>query len=410
MAYYLQCGSASNNHTISLAVAIPFNVDYYVEMDAEVSYAASPAYSPIVYDSVGLYYHITRHNGYAQTGMRLGGSFPISGNINQYDNGRFTYRFARSATAYTTDIDGNTVFSFNATNGFNIREMCRGVSMKLYSIKIYNSSGTLIHNYDPSATGGTGLVLEDTVGGNDGTLVNFPTDDSQWVFYDAGGAITVTGAFTIAKPTFAASGAATLPSPTGSIAFTITKPSFSASGTATLPQPSGSAAFTIDKPVFSASGTASLPFPQGAIAFTIAKPIFSATGTATTPNPIGTVAFEIAKPSFSATGSATLPQPVGDIAFTISKPTFAATGSATVPFPQGSIAFTIEKPTFSGAGSATLPNPSGVVSFSIDKPIFAAFGTVSGFSFTYANNAITTIDSPDNVTTVTVGANIVIID
>ena len=37
--------------------------------------------------------------------------------------------------------------------------------------------------YDPSASNGTGSILPDTVGGNDGTLVNFPTDDSQWVFY-----------------------------------------------------------------------------------------------------------------------------------------------------------------------------------------------------------------------------------
>lgn len=46
--------------------------------------------------------------------------------------------------------------------------------------------GSVIHNYDPSASNGTGQILADTAGGNGGTLVNFPNDDSQWVFYDDG--------------------------------------------------------------------------------------------------------------------------------------------------------------------------------------------------------------------------------
>ncbi len=54
------------------------------------------------------------------------------------------------------------------------------------SLKITRGASTL-NNYDPSASNGTGQILTDTVGGNDGTLVNFPTDDSQWIFYDDGG-------------------------------------------------------------------------------------------------------------------------------------------------------------------------------------------------------------------------------
>lgn len=55
----------------------------------------------------------------------------------------------------------------------------------LYYIEI-TINGVLVHNYDPSASNGTGTTLIDTVGGNNGTLVNFPTDNSQWVFYDDG--------------------------------------------------------------------------------------------------------------------------------------------------------------------------------------------------------------------------------
>ena len=41
-------------------------------------------------------------------------------------------------------------------------------------------------------TSGTGSTLPDIVDSQDGTLVNFPTDDSQWVFYDDGGEVDVT--------------------------------------------------------------------------------------------------------------------------------------------------------------------------------------------------------------------------
>lgn len=56
------------------------------------------------------------------------------------------------------------------------------------NIKVYNwssssdTTGALVFNYGPSASNGTGLILYDTQGGQDGTLVNFPTDDSQWIY------------------------------------------------------------------------------------------------------------------------------------------------------------------------------------------------------------------------------------
>ena len=58
--------------------------------------------------------------------------------------------------------------------------------IKYVDFQNFNDS-SLNRYYDPSATNGIGSILPDTEGGNNGTLVNFPTDDSQWVFYDAGG-------------------------------------------------------------------------------------------------------------------------------------------------------------------------------------------------------------------------------
>ena len=70
--------------------------------------------------------------------------------------------------------------------GFGTRSISGGeFSGALYSAQIYSdfTETTLVHDWQPSATGGTGLVLKDTVGANDGTLVNFPVDNSQWIEY-----------------------------------------------------------------------------------------------------------------------------------------------------------------------------------------------------------------------------------
>ena len=60
-----------------------------------------------------------------------------------------------------------------------------------YNIRGFNapSGGIELYNYNKQTLSGSNdTTLPDTVGGNDGTLVNFPTDNSQWVFFSGGGA------------------------------------------------------------------------------------------------------------------------------------------------------------------------------------------------------------------------------
>jgi len=59
--------------------------------------------------------------------------------------------------------------------------------MRLYRLKAWDDAArtTLALDYDPSASSGTGSILVDTVGGNNGALTGFPTDSSQWVSYGA---------------------------------------------------------------------------------------------------------------------------------------------------------------------------------------------------------------------------------
>jgi hypothetical protein len=60
--------------------------------------------------------------------------------------------------------------------------------LALYRARFWSdaSQTVLALDYNPSTSNGTGSILPEDVGGSDGSLVNFPTDDSQWVFYDDG--------------------------------------------------------------------------------------------------------------------------------------------------------------------------------------------------------------------------------
>lgn len=55
------------------------------------------------------------------------------------------------------------------------------LTMDLYGFKAGSET------YSPSLSNGTGNTLPTVSGSNQGVLTNFPTDNSQWVFYDDGG-------------------------------------------------------------------------------------------------------------------------------------------------------------------------------------------------------------------------------
>jgi len=54
----------------------------------------------------------------------------------------------------------------------------------LYSLEVFVDSAR-VRFYNPASTS-SGLTLPEEESAQDGTLVNFPTDDSQWVFYSSG--------------------------------------------------------------------------------------------------------------------------------------------------------------------------------------------------------------------------------
>ncbi len=105
---------------------------------------------------------------------------------------RYTLRLVRTGSSVVVEDESGVALTpaanFNS-NPFVIDKIgsfhngSSNLVMDLYGFKANNGA----NNYSPSASNGTGQILPDTVVGNDGTLVNFTTDNSQWIFYDDGG-------------------------------------------------------------------------------------------------------------------------------------------------------------------------------------------------------------------------------
>jgi len=110
---------------------------------------------------------------------------------------RYTLRLVRTGSSVVVEYESGVAITpstnFNA-NPFIIGKIgsfhngSSNLAMDLYEFKANNSA----NNYSPSASNGTGQILPDTVVGNDGTLVNFPTDNSQWIYDPTIGAIEPT--------------------------------------------------------------------------------------------------------------------------------------------------------------------------------------------------------------------------
>ena len=102
-------------------------------------------------------------------------------------SGRTTVRIQKTATGYELFFDGVSQGEFADTGVFQPNMLggwAGGAAIDgewdLYYLT-HNQSSVDVSTLDPSATGGVGSVLEDTAGTNDGTLTNFPTNNSQWL-------------------------------------------------------------------------------------------------------------------------------------------------------------------------------------------------------------------------------------
>ena len=190
MAYSLQFDGSDEHVDLPDITAAQMSGDFSFEF--EIRYVAHNGYTFFVSAWPGdsfRWYIGTQDNEF----RIFHGDFSYNGD-ELVDDTVYTIKLDVVGTATTLSLDGVEKFTTNTPGGF---ELVRRFGASLDSA--YNTpselrwmsfvNGTDDRYYDPNATGGTGLVLEDTTGGEDGTLVNFPSDDSQWVSYSDGGVV-----------------------------------------------------------------------------------------------------------------------------------------------------------------------------------------------------------------------------
>jgi hypothetical protein len=228
MAYYLQFDGVDDHVTIP-TISLSTNGDY-VEFDIDIASGEQQ----LIGNQVGFANFFEKASNNTSFSLGAGAQARVT-RPTSFSAGRQLIRLTKVATGYDLTFNGSGAVTF-ATSGilsFNNIGGSNGSSFvgeyDLYFLTV-NKSGSATNFYDPTATSGTGLVLEDTVGtGTDGTLTNYTgTTNSWWVFYSAGGTITVTG--TTANYTYAAiSGTVEL---TGTISVTGATPNYTYSAIA----------------------------------------------------------------------------------------------------------------------------------------------------------------------------------
>lgn len=360
MAYYLAAGDSASGDYVSIPDT-NLTGDFTVEF--EMAFNGSQNWRP--FGRIGDFNSRAFKSG-GTNNFQVGSTslqvIVISG-VTYTD--RNTYTLIRSGSTLSLEVNGvaqgsvndSGAFNFNAILTQNSFAQSRGAS-DLYRFRIWSDATktSLVRDYNPSLSNGTGSILPDAVGGNDGALVNFPTDDSQWIFYsDATGA-------------------------TADAAFTINAPTFAVSADAALPQPIANTAFTINAPTFSASASVTTPGFNASVNFAIPAPTFSVDAAVTLPSPTVDVNYTVSAPTFNVSANASLPQPLSDVSFAVGSPLFAATATATEPSFNADVSFNVGAPTFSGNASATLPQPVADANFTVSAPTFSVVAIVGGIA------------------------------
>ncbi len=164
---------------------------------------------------------------------------------------------------------------------------------------------TNAQKWDANLSGGTGTTLPTTSGVNQATLINFPTDNSQWISFSGGSTVTSTIAYSVDGFTFAASSTVSAPATTTTISYAIDGFSFAASSTVTAPVVSAAAAYSIDGFSYSASARASnasvAVYDVGALSFTASALVVSNINT--------TISYDVGAITFSVVATAPQNEP-----------------------------------------------------------------------------------------------------
>lgn len=174
--------------------------------------------------------------------------------------------------------------------------------------------------YDANASGGTGTILPETIGGFNGNQSGtWPGDDSEWVFYSSGASNESTIAYDIGAIDYAISSTVAAPNTTATIAYDIGAITFAASSTVSAPATTATISYDIGAVNFATSATAGV---SSASAFDIGPVDYSISASATS-NASSVIAFDIGEINFDLSAlvvsniSTTISYDIGTIDFAV---------------------------------------------------------------------------------------------
>lgn len=317
-------------------------------------------------------------------------NFVSASNIWSYVSGstanprRITIR--RIGNTVSSDFAGTAGTNITIATGDNIVISAIGarsggtftLGMRLYRMRMYQA-GSLVRDYSPSASGGSGVTLTDTVSGQNGTFQNPPAGNAQWVFYDAGGTTDATISYDIGAIDFAVSAEPSAPTVSASVDYDIGSIEFSVAASAFAPGTIATVSYDIGAVEFSVSASSSVPVFQSEIAYDIGAIEFNIQAAATAAGNFATIAYDIGAIDFNVSAgssvpvvSATASYDIGEVSFSISAAASAPGSAATVSFDIGEIVFAVSA---SSTGqvpqdiSATIGYDIGAISFSVSATV-----------------------------------------
>lgn len=158
---------------------------------------------------------------------------------------------------------------------------------------------TNAQKWDANLSGGTGTTLPTTSGTNQATLINFPTDNSQWIFFSSGQTVAVNGS---------------LPKLTGALTLNEINPIYTISVSGQLPKVTGAISLNEVNPVFTVAVAGQLPKLTGSVALNQFANTRQVSVNGVLPKLTGAVTLNRMQPNNQAAVSGSLPRLSASIA------------------------------------------------------------------------------------------------
>lgn len=217
--------------------------------------------------------------------------------------GRLNNALLYIGCAPANDTVGNTALNAPAPNGSEYGDI---------SVFIDDA---LVRDY---VMPGTGSTIPDSVGGLTATQNGtWPADNSEWVFYDAGGAITASAAFNMPQMSIAAASTVTAPVYSGAISVTMPQMQVSVSGNVLSPGVGASVNFVMPQMMAEIDAATTAPTYTADVNVTMPQMSVSAAANVIVSGVSGSVAVSMPQFTVLASGSITSPVIAASISLTM---------------------------------------------------------------------------------------------